>query len=401
MGLFARALRPRKGFDQGVGTLAAGAHILQIPIGRSRTGISITADAALSYSAFWAAVRILAESLAVLPVSVVRREGENRVTATDHPVHRIVHWMANPWTTAYRWRETAMVHRLVWGNSYSLKIRDGRGDVAAVVLLDPQRMTVEGAPPEHVYRYTLASGETRTWRATDIVHLRGIGGDELSGWSILRYARETIGLGLATEEHGSRYFGQGAIVPFVLSTPDRLSAEAVERLREQIKNERSGLGAAWEPWILEEGLTPKELSMPHEDAQWLQTRRFQVDEIARWFRLPPHMLADLERATYTNIETQGLEFVKYSLLPWITRDEQDLGLQLLGTDWEGAGGAHYLKTNVAALERADIKTRYEAYATGIQNGFLSGDDIAALEDWERWPGGSQRFRQANLVPLES
>lgn len=399
MGIVATAVR--KAFDQGVGTLAAGQHIWQLPIGRSTTGISITEDRALAFSAFWAAVRVLAESVAILPMSVIRLDdGGARATDAGHPVHRVVHWMANPWTTAYVWRETAMAHVLVWGNAYSLKVR-GRDGLAGLVNLDPARVEIVGSPPDHEYHYRRLDGAELVWPASDVLHIRGIGGDGLRGWSLIHYARETIGLGLATEEHGARYFGQGAIVPFVLSMPGRISTEALERLRRQIREERSGLGHAWEPWILEEGMQPKELTMPHEDAQWLQTRRFQVTEIARWFRLPPHMLGDLERATYTNIETQGLEFVKYSLLPWIVRLEQQLGLQLLGTDWAGAGGDRYVRANVAALERADIKTRYEAYATGVQNGFLSGDQIADLEDWERWPGGGRRFRQANLVPLET
>jgi len=402
MAIFARAAV--KAFDQGVGTLAAGGHIAQIMVGggRSVTGLSITTDRAMRYAAFWAAVRILAESMASLPIDVMRLgPAAERTVARDHPVHRLLHYTTNPETTAYRFVETAMTHTVTWGNGYALKIYDGLGALRELRPLATDRMEVRRDPPGFalIYRYTRRDGTTIDLTRDQVFHLAGLGWDGDQGYSVLRMARETIGLGLAAEEHGARFFGSGATSNFVLGTDKTLSKDSIERLAGQIKDEKSGLLHAWEPWVLEEGLKPLTISIPNDDAQWLETRKLQVTDIARRFRIPPHMLADLERATFTNIEHQSLEFVKYTLLPWIVRWEQDIGLQLLGRDWLGLGGEHYVKFNVAALERADLKTRFESYAIGRQWGFVNGDRIADLEDWQRFAGGEDYLVPLNMTTV--
>jgi len=402
MGIFARAAV--KAFDQGVGTLAVGAHILQLGAGKSATGISITTDKALRYAAFWAAVRILAESIATLPLNIIRLapDGSRQVVRT-HPVHRLLHDVANPQMTAYTFKEVAMTHVATWGSGFALKVRDGAGQLRQLWPLAPERTDVERDPTgELEFRYTRSNGQQVTLTAADVFYVPGLSWDGVKGYSIIRQARETIGLGLAAEEHGARFFGNGATTSFVLTTPNKLSDDAARHLSDQLKDEKTGLSNAWKPWVLEEGLEPKVLSMPNDDAQWLETRKHQVTDIARWFRIPPHMLADLERATFSNIENQALEFVKYTLLPWIVRWEQAIGLQLLGDEWTGVGGDLYAKFNVSALERADIKTRFESYQIGRNGGFMTPNRIAELEDWPQFDeGGDDRLRPLNMVGEET
>jgi len=392
MGLFARAAV--KAFDQGVGTLAAGAHVLQLGGGRSYTGISITTDKAMRYSAFWSAVRILSEDQAKLPLGVheLLPDGSNR-PAPQHPLERVIRYQANPQMSAFTMRETGMAHDLTWGNAYSLIARDGMGVIRELWPVATERMEVERhAEGERVYTYTRQNGTREELDASQVFHVPGLSWDGVKGYSVIRQARETIGLGLAAEEHGARFFGEGATTNFVLSTGGKLSDDALKHLSAQVKEQKVGLTNAWKPWILEEGLKPEIVSMPNDDAQWLETRKHQVTDIARWFRIPPHKLADLERATFSNIEHQGLEYVTDALMGWLTRWEQAIGMQLLGADWIGLGGRFYVKFNVNALLRGDFKTRMEGYAIGSQWGFVSANQVAKLEDWAPIPGGDALLR---------
>ena len=429
MSIFARAAT--KLFDQGAGTLAAGAHVLQMGGGRSTSGISVTTDRAMRYSAFWDAVRILSEDVAKVPYGVFVRTS---TTSTDdasverqgskpdpsHAVDRVIRYQANPELTAYHWREVTMAHALTWGNGYSLKVRDGLGRLRGLYLLATDRMDVDRVDRESQgttltlagelvpitfaagdlrYRYTRTNGQMVDFSRAQILHIPGLSWDGVKGYSVIRLARETIGLGLAAEEHGSRFFGQGATTSFVLSTDNKLSEQAWEHLEDQIQDEHTGLSNAWKPWVLEEGLKPQTLSMPNDDAQWLETRTHQIRDIARWFRLSPHKLGDLERATFSNIEHLSLEHVGDALMGWFVRFESAMAMQLLGPDWLGAGGKHYLKFNVNALQRGDFETRMKGYATGRQWGFLSANDIRELEDMNPIPGGDEYLVPLNMTTV--
>lgn len=399
MGIFARAAT--KAFDQGVGTLAAGSHVAQlVGGGRSASGITVTPDRALSFGPFWAGVRILAESVAVLPLAVFEKTGDKtRRDASDYPLHRVIRGAANPQMPSYRWRETAMAHLVVWGNHYSLIARDGIGRIRELWPLAPERMIIErdSETGELRYRYTRLNGTNVPLMSADVLHIPGLSWDGVKGLSAIRYYREAIGLGLAAQEFGARFFDKGALSSFALTHPKTLSDVARTNLRRSLDEEHSG-EQAWRPWLLEEGMTATVLSMPNDDAQWLETRKYQRGEIATMLRLPPHKLGDLDRATFSNIEHQSLEFVQDALLSWITRWEEEMGLQLLGEDWLGLGGRFYIKFNLNALVRADIKSRYESYGLGRQWGFLTPDQIAALEDWDPVPGdGDVRLRPLNMT----
>jgi HK97 family phage portal protein len=400
MALLARAAT--KAFDQGIGTLAAGSHIGQlISAGRSVTGISVTTDKAFHYSAFWAAVRILSEDIAKLPLTIHRRRRDgSSEQAPDHPLDRVIRYQANPQMTAFIWREVGMAHAVTWGNHYAAKAYDGRDNVVELWPLDTSRMEVERRADSKLhYTYTRQNGQKEELTEAEVFHVPGLSWDGIKGYSLIHYARETIGLGLATEEHGARFFGNGATTNFVLSTDSKLTDLAAKHLADQVKDTKTGLSNAWKPWVLEEGLKPFPLSMPNDDAQWLETRKHQVTDVSRWTRIPAHKLSDLEHATFTNIEHQAQEYVTDALMGWIVRWESEIGRQLLRTDWIGAGGDYYAKFNVNALLRGDQQTRYQSYAIGRQWGFINGDKIAELEDWNRWPGGDEYIVPLNMTTL--
>lgn len=399
MASFARAAT--KAFEQGVGTLAAGAHVLQLGGGRSVTGISVTTDKAMRYSAFWSAVRLLSEDQAKLPFAVHEQlpDGTSR-PAPGHSLERVIRYQANPQMSAFTWRETSMAHNLTWGNAYSMKARDGMGIVRELWPLAADRMEVERTPAGPLaYTYTRVNGTREELDASQVFHVPGLSWDGVRGYSVVRQARETIGLGLAAEEHGGRFFGNGATSNFVLSTDNQLSDDSFRHLEEQVKDKKTGLSNAWKPWILEEGLKPVTTSMPNDDAQWLETRKHQVADIARWFRVPLHKLADLDHATFSNIEHQSLEYVTDALMGWLTRWEMAVGMQLLENDWVGLGGRFFVKFNVNALLRGDFKTRMEGYATLSQWGLISADSIAELEDWPKIPGGDTTLRPLTHVAV--
>jgi HK97 family phage portal protein len=401
MAMFARAAT--KAFDQGIGTLAAGAHIAQLVGGRSVTGLSITTDKAMRYSAFWSAVRILSEDQAKLPLGVHERlrDGTNR-PAPEHSLHNVIHHQANPQMTAFTWREVGMAHDLVIGNTYSMIARDGTGAVRELWPLAADRMETERLATGILrFRYQRVDGSTVDLDSQDVFHVPGLSWDGVKGYSVIRQARETIGLGLAAEEHGARFFGNGATTNFVLGTDTKLSQTAIDHLADQIKDKKTGLSNAWKPWVLEEGLKPFTLSMPNDDAQWLETRKHQVTDVCRWFRIPPHKLMDLERATFTNIEHQGLEYVTDALMGWLTRWEQAIGMQLLGDDWVGQGGRFYVKFNVNALLRGDFKTRMEGYATGMQWGLTTPNLVSELEDWQQIEGGDTPLRPLTHIAVSA
>jgi HK97 family phage portal protein len=303
--------------------------------------------------------------------------------------------------TSFIWREVGMAHDVTWGNHYAMKAYDALGYVRELWPLATDRMEVDrrGDTGELKYTYTRVNGTQEELSSDEVFHVPGLSWDGVKGYSLLRYARETVGLGLAAEEHGARFFGNGVTTNFVLSTDAKLSQTSIDHLTDQIKDNKAGLSNAWKPWVLEEGLKPHTLSMPNDDAEWLATRKHQVTEVARWTRIPPHKLADLEHATFTNIEHQGQEYVNDALMGWITRWESAIGMQLLRDDWVGAGGEYYVKFNVNALLRGDMETRFRAYATGRQWGFMNGDQIADLEDWNRWEGGEEYLIPLNMTTL--
>lgn len=352
----------------------------------SSTGIQVTSASARRIAAVWCAVRILSESVASLPVFVFRRrpDGRGKDRQTSNSLHRLLHDQPNAWQTSFEFREMQQGHLCLRGNAYSEIVYDGRGGIKALIPRHPDRMRVFDISQEQigdqplVYQYTPAIGPARYLFADEVLHLRGLSDDGLIGLSPIQEFRDTLGLSLGTENYAAKFFGNYANPGGVLSHPKTLSKDAQLRLREMWEQRHTGVDNAHKVAVLEEGLTWTAVGVKPEESQLLESRKFSVTEIARIFRVPPHMLADLDRATLRNIEQQAIEFVVHSLRPWLVRWEQRMALALL-TPKERADGL-FIEFNVDGLLRGDIKGRYAAYAVGRQWGWLSPNDVRALEN---------------------
>ncbi len=361
-------------------------------------GVSVSPSGSLRSSAVLACARILAESVASLPLILYERRADGKRRATEHNLYRILHDLPNPEMTSMEFRELLMGHLALWGNAYAEIETDGRGRVVALWPLRPDRMEVVRDGPELRYRYRLPSGDIVVLRKEYVLHIRGFGTDGVVGLSMIALARQAIGLSLATEEFGARFFSNGARPGIVLKHPGRLSDEAERRLRKSWTDRHGGLSNAHRVGILEEGMDIAQIGIPPEDAQFLDTRKFQVTEIARIFRVPPHMLADLERATFSNIEHQSIEFVTHTLRPWLVRWEQAIHRDLL---LERERGRYFAEFLVDGLLRGDIRSRYEAYSIGRQNGWLSANDIRRLENMNPIEGGDVYLIPLNMIPANA
>lgn len=306
--------------------------------------------------------------------------------ATDHTLYYLLHDEPNPEMTSFVFRETLMSHLLLWGNAYAQIIRNGKGQVIALYPLMPNRMIVDRASNGEIY-YTYmvndsdnpalkAQGQVYL-RRENVLHIPGLGFDGLVGYSPISMAKNAVGMALACEEYGAKFFENGASPSGVLEHPSTIKNP--DKLRESWNSLFKGSENSHRVAVLEEGLTFKPIAISPNEAQFLETRKFQIDEIARIFRIPPHMVGDLEKSIFSNIEQQSLEFVKYTLNPWVTRWEQSIQRSLF-TDKEKKD--YFVKFNVDGLLRGDYASRMNGYATARQNGWMSANDIRELENMD-------------------
>ena len=343
--------------------------------GGTSSGKAVNERTAMQTSAVYSCVRILAESVAGLPLHIYERTvNGSKAINTEHPLYRLLHDEPNREMTSFVFRETLMSHLLLWGNGYAQIIRDGRGFPVALYPLLPDRVSVDrDKSGEIVYTYQSDKGQVKL-RREQVLHIVALGFDGLVGHSPIAMAKNSIGMALATEEYGASFFANGANPGGVLEHPGVLKDR--DKLRESWQSQFSGANSH-KLAVLEEGLKFHQISIPPEQAQFLETRKFQLNEIARIFRIPPHMIGDLEKSSFSNIEQQSLEFVKYTLDPWVVRWEQSLQQALI---LPSEKGRIFIKFNLDGLLRGDYQSRMQGYSTGIQNGFMSVNDVRGLED---------------------
>jgi len=363
----------------------------------SSSGMIVSANTALAYSAVYGCVRILSESLAQLPLIVYEKAGRSRRRAEDHYLYPILHDSPNEWMTAIEFRETMQGHLTLRGNAYAQIDYDEGGRLKELFPLHPdnvwQDMLENG---RRIYQIELPHGEVRWLPGERVWHLRGLGSDGLRGYSPIALHKRSIGLGLAADEFGARFFGNGATPGGVLEHPGKLSDKAHTLLRGSWEEAHQGLSKSHKVAILEEGLKYHQISINPDEAQFLETRKFNVTDIARIFRVPPHMLADLERATFSNIEHLGIEFVTYSLGVWLERWEQSIQLNLM---LESERRRFYAEHLVDGLLRGDAQARHQSYAIGKQWGWLSTNDIREKENLNPIEGGDTYWMPLNMVPM--
>jgi HK97 family phage portal protein len=357
--------------------------------GKAASGVAVNETTAMKSTVVFACVRILAETIASLPLPVYRRlQGGGKERANNHYLYPLLHDQPNPEMTSFEFRETLMGHLALWGNAYAEIERDGAGRVRALWPLRPDRMQVKRDDQGLRYEYLLPDGTMAALRQTNVMHIRGLSGDGIVGYSPIRLAREAIGFSLATEEFGARFFGQGAHPGGIVEYPGKLSDEARKRYKESVQEAYGGLGKAHRLMVLEEGLKYTQVGIPPEDAQFLATREFQAIEIARIFRIPPYLLQDFSRATFSNVEHTAISFVVHTVRPWLIRIEQAFKRDLFPSPERDTYFAEFL---VDGLLRGDIKSRYDAYAVGRNWGWLSADDIRELENMNPLPDGQGKI----------
>ena len=358
----------------------------------SNSGVEVNQDSSLTLAAVWACNRVIAESIASIPLNVYRRTPTGKELATDHPLFYLLHNEPNEKQTSFQWRETAQTHVNLTGNAYTLIERKSNGEVVKLPYTEKQDWTVR-TKNNQIY-YFLNGIPVYP---DDVFHLPGLSLNGLTGLSTIGYAREAIGLGLATQIFGNKFFGNGARLSGVLEHPATLSDQAYARLQNSWSNSNSGLENAHKTKILEEGMKYTQLSVSPEEAQFILTRKFNVNDICRIFRVPPHMVADLEKSAFSNIEQQSIDFVTHTIRPWAVRWEQEINRKLFKVSERGQ---YFAEFNLEGLLRGDAQSRAEFYNKLFQMGSISPNEIRTKENMNTYEGGDQRFVQLNMIPVE-
>ena len=375
--------------------------------GTANSGEKVDEQSAMQISTVYACVRLLAETVAALPLHLYRYTdgGKGKESAFDHPLYRILYRQPNDEMSSFIWRETMMTHLLLWGNAYSQIIRDGRNNVLGLYPLLPENVEVDRDEQGQLYyiyhAYTdEVPGEQNQdiyFRKDEILHIPGLGFNGLVGFSPIAMMKNSLGTTLAVEKYGASFFKNGAQPSGVLEHPGVLKDP--QKIRDNWTAVYGGANNAHRVAVLEEGMAYKAISLPPEDSQFLSTRQFGVEEICRIFRVPPHMVQSLEHATFSNIEHQSSDFVVHTLTPWLVRFEQAIIKDLL---LEEEQDVLFPKFNVDGLLRGDYQSRMNGYATGISNGFLSPNDIHRLENMDLIPaeeGGDDYYLNGGYVKL--
>jgi HK97 family phage portal protein len=352
------------------------------PIGfATDSGEHVNPETAMRIATVFACVRVLAEAVAGLPMSIYkRRKSGGKDIAADHWLHNLVHNTPNTWQTSFGWREMGQGHLCLRGNSYSVidwRSRGRRGAVAdQLIPIHPDRMTVKRQPdgrPGYMVKDWRTGAET-PYDASEILHIPALSFDGLTGLSPVAYQAQTLGLSMAAERFGARFFKNGAKASGVVTYPGPLSETGQRNLRDSVMKHISG-DNMHRPLVLEQDAKWTQLSVNPDDAQFLETRKYQDVDICKIFRVPPHMVGILDKATFSNIEHQGIDFVVHVLRPWVVRWEQVINKQLLHN-----GETYFCKLNVAGLLRGDIKSRYLAYGKAINDGWLTRAEARDFED---------------------
>ena len=395
MGLFSRK-KEQRNIDQKTADFIKG---VDIDTGHlSNSGVDVDEETALKISAVYACVKVISETIASLPLNLLKEltNGDSE-KAKQHTLYSVLKDVPNSEMSSFTFREMLMTNLLLWGNAYALIKRNKLGEIIELYPLKSKNMIVErDAVTNHIkYIYTNNKGITKTYTPKQVLHIPAFTFDGVLGVSPITYAREAMGLALATEEFGARFFGNGARPGGVLEHPGTVKDPA--KLRDSWNKVYQGTANSHRVAVLEEGMKYHEIGMSPEDSQFLQTRSFQLTEICRIFRVPPHMIGDLSRSTFSNIEHQSIDFVVHTIRPWLVRWEQAIARSLL-TEEERT--IYYAKFNVDGLMRGDFNTRMSGYAIARQNGWMSANEIRALEDMNRIPpeqGGDLYLLNGNMI----
>jgi HK97 family phage portal protein len=394
MGLFSRLFETR---NVSVTNPKAWNHSLWNMYGaQSTSGVVVNESNALTSAAVFNAISLISGTVGSLPLHLMQRRGAGNSIETNLQLYYLLHSAANSEMTAMALRETMTAHILAWGNCFAEKVYDGNGKIIALWPIPPNKVRIDRKNGELIY-YVTVNSEEIPLRREYVLHIPGLGFDGLQGYSVIALARESIGLGMAMEEFGSRWFGNGTHPGVIVSHPGKLSQDAHDNLKGDLTSKYSGLGKSHRLLLLEEGMKVEDVGVPPEDSQFLQSRQFQITDIARWFNLPPHKLKDLSKSSFSNIEQEQISFVTDSILPLLQRFEQNYNMQLLT---EAERKQHlYFKHNVEGLLRGDSESRGKFYNQMFMIGTMTINEIRAREDMNPIENGNETFVPMNMIPL--
>lgn len=369
--------------------------------GASKAGVTVSEDNAMQIMAVFACVRLKSETIASLPFNMYKKKKVGKEKAESHPLYSLLHDIPNPEQTSFEFIQMMEVCKMLCGESFAEIVRDPitmditelwpipNNYITPYYYIDTQRLAY--------YKVTLPNGGTQNLYPEQVWHWKGLAKERTKVFQPIVMAREALGLALAAEEYGERFFSNGTNVGGIIEYPDKLESEAATRFRESIREKYEGLSKANRLIFLEQGSKFTAVNTPNDKAQFIDTRKFQVIEICRFFNIPPDMIQDLERATFSNIEQQSIRFVIYSIRPELVYIEQSAFKDLL---LPGERKKYYFKLNVDALLRGDFKTRMDGYAVGIQNGIYSPNKVLELEDMDTFEGGDTHMVNGNMIPVE-
>lgn len=371
--------------------------------GASLSGVNVTTENALTWAPFFAGVRNLSEDIGSLPLPLYERLERGKTRATSHPLYTLLHDAPNELMGAMQLRSTMQGHALTWGGGAAYIDTNNRGQIVGLWPLRPDRLhpeVVTTSVGRAAVRYRYEDHVNQIYAALmpeEVLYVPGFGFDGIRGYSAIALGRNSIGLGMATEMHGAAFFGNGAKPGAVLKHPKAVSDDARRRIKADWEALHRGLDKSQRIAILEEGVEFEAIGIPNNDAQFLETRKFQVSDAVRWLRIPAHKIGDLEHATFSNIEQQSLDYIIDSLRPWLVRWEQAIWLRLLTP---GERRKYFAEHIIEGMLRGDIKTRYDAYAIGMNWGWESPNSILEMENRNPIPGGDVHVLPLNMVPID-
>ncbi len=366
----------------------------------SDTGIQVTESSSLSFTAVYACVDRLSKAVASLPLHVYRRTGNGgRERATDHPLYNCLHLRPNPEMSAFAYKQFQQSCLLLTGNAYAEIVKDKSGRTTELWPIKPQYVNpVRNDLGALEYRIRIPNTAEIVLPSDKILHVAGLGTDGVQGKSPITLCREAVALGLAAEKYGSSFYQNGAQLSKVLTTPNKLSEEAHKRVQADFDRTYTGLSNSHKTAILEEGMDIKTISMPMADAQFIESRKFQIEEIARIFNVPLHLIQSQDKANSwgAGIEQQNLGFVTYSLIPWMVAWEQEYSYKLLNPVERLDMFVEFMAN---ALLRGTTTERYTSYAIGRQWGWLSANDVRSMENMNPIEDGDRYMEPLNMQPV--
>lgn len=360
-------------------------------------GISVNNQNAMTLSAVYACIYVLSSSIAQLPLHVMRKQGDSIEAAKDHPAYWMLHDEPNAWQTSYKWRETKQGHVLGWGNGFTQVVRSNRGELRELVMRRPWETQLVKNGNRWLYAVVEEDEGARAVQLEDMIHVRALGSDGRTGKSLIRQHAETIGLGLAAQQYGKDFFGGGGRPTGLVTVKNTLQKDSWERLKDTWQKSVSRLkGSENKTLMLPADLDYKSITIPPEDAQFLETRKFNRSEVAGVFNVPAHMINDLDKATFSNISEQAIQFVRHTMMPWIVNWEQEINRRIF-TRAERAAG-YYCKFNLAGLLRGTAKERAEFYHYAITDGWMDRNEARVLEDMNPRDGLDEMLISVNAQP---